>query len=97
DFGYRITEIVIGGDGVDFNALIVRAGSKLVTARGRPVQRITVRAFAVDLDAIVSVLRRPGDHLWQGERFAAIPEAQVGNAVESDLHRNGPFLLRPEV
>ena len=51
-----------------------------------------MRTLAVDLDAVISILLGPLDHLRQGQRLAAVPEAQVGDAVESQFHRD--FLYR---
>ncbi len=80
--------------------------TQLAASGRRPIERIAVRPLAVDLDPVIAVLLGPGDHLGQGESLAAIPEAQVGDAVESQFHRdsflvvcatanNGPPEARP--
>ena len=94
DLGHGVAEVVVRGDGVDLDPLAVGPGAQVAAAGRRPVERVAVRALAVDLDPVVAVLLGPGDHLREREGLAAVPEAQVGDAVESDLHRDIPFARR---
>src|SRR5262249_3147176 len=85
-FGHGIAEIVIGGNGVNLDAFAVRQALQFLAARLRPVERVAVRPFAINLDAVVAELFRGANEFRQSERFAAIPAAQIRNAVESDFH-----------
>ena len=82
----RAAEVVVRGDGVDLDAAIVGVPQEVLAARLRPVERVAVRALPVDLHALVPVLLRPVDHLLQGQGTPAVPHAEVGDAVEADLH-----------
>jgi hypothetical protein len=42
-----------------------------------------MRPLAVDLDALITVLAGPFDHLLERQRIAAIPNTQVGDAIQS--------------
>src|SRR5438034_1173306 len=78
-------EIVVGSDGIDLDALIGGEFTELLAAGPRQVERVAVRALAVDFHTLVSEFPGASDHLFHGQGVAAIPDAAVGDAVEADL------------
>src|SRR5580704_3634998 len=48
-----------------------------------------MRPFAVDFDSLVPELFRPLNHLFYRERISAVPNASIGDAVESNLDVGG--------
>ena len=67
------------------DALAVGQRAQLLAAFRRPVIRISMGAFAVDLNAIVAVLFGLLNHLLQREPLALVPDAQERDAVEAHL------------
>src|ERR1022692_736375 len=86
-FGNGIAEVVVGGDTEDFDAFALGDAQQFLAFVLRPVERIAMRPLAVDLNAIVTEFFRRMDELWQGERLAAIPAAEIGDAIESNFHK----------
>src|SRR5581483_900262 len=84
--GNRAAEIVIGGDGVDLDAGVGSFLAQFTASGGGHIQRIAMRALAVDLDSLVAELCGSLDDLLECESAAAVPEAAVGDAVEADLN-----------
>ncbi len=82
---HRAAEIVVGGHSVDLDSFILRDAPQAAAAFGRHVERVAVRTLAVDLDALVAKPARSLDHLLNGERSAAIPDAAVRDAVKAKL------------
>ena len=82
----RAGEIVVRRDGIDRHAGIVRAEPQLAAARRRQIERVAMRPLAVDLHALVAVLSRAIDDLLQRQGGAAVPDAQIRDAVEADFH-----------
>src|SRR5918993_876558 len=85
-------EIIVRGDGINRHAGIRRAQPQLATARRGQIEGVSMRPLAVDFDALIAVLSRAIDDLLQGQGGAAVPDAQVGNGVEADLHSRSPSL-----
>jgi hypothetical protein len=84
--GNRAAEVVVRGNGVDLDPRVVRAGTQLGATRLRHVGRVTVRPLAVDFDALVAEALRPPDDLFDRQRRPAVPETEIRDAVEPDLH-----------
>ena len=82
----RAAEVVVRRDGVDLDARVVRPPLQVAAARARQIDRVAVRPLAVDLHAVVAEPRGPLDQLLEGQRRSAIPEAEVGDAVEAEFH-----------
>ena len=70
-FRDRAAEVVVGGDGVDLDALILRALRQFQAPAGWQIQRIPVRPLAIDLDAVVSVPARPDNDVFDRQCRAA--------------------------
>ena len=66
----RAAEVVVGRDGVRVNLDpgVLRLALQVQAARARQIQRIAVRALAVDLDAVVAESPRALDQLLDRQR-----------------------------
>src|ERR1043165_6504498 len=78
-------EIVVAGNGIDLNALVRRQLAYVLAPRLGHVQWISMRTLPVDFDAFVAKLPGTADYLLHAKGIAAVPDAAVGDAVESDL------------
>src|SRR5437899_5844608 len=85
-FGDRVAEIVIGGDAVNLDSFAARQALQFLATSPGPVEWIAVWPLAVDLYPVVTKFFRGANEFRQSERFAAIPAAEVGDAVESKFH-----------
>src|SRR5262245_44647692 len=88
DLGHGVAEVVVGRYREDIDPFAVGDGTQFAAARRRPIERIAVRPLAVYLDPVIAILLRPADHRWKRQSFPAVPESQVGDAIESQSHRN---------
>jgi len=80
-FRHRIAEVVVGGNGIDFNARVRRLQPKLFTPPARHVERAAVRPLAVDLHTLIAVFAGATDQLVERQCAPSIPHAKVGDAV----------------
>jgi len=76
DFWHGIAEVVVRCDSEDFDTFPVRKPAAVPALRLRPVERVGVRALAVELDAVVTEITGGLDEFGQGERFTAIPSSR---------------------
>src|SRR5262249_39822467 len=86
-------------DGVDVDPLGVGETAEVAAPRARPIERVAVRPLAVELDAVVAEPARGPDQLLECESLAAVPEAEIGDAIEADAQIRGRFRrqgARPE-
>src|SRR5262245_25457703 len=85
-FRDRVAEIIIGGDAVNLNSFVARQSLQFLATSFGPVERIAVWALAIDFHAVVT--ESPGglDQFGKSQGFTSIPEAEIGNAVESEFH-----------
>src|SRR6266496_1940000 len=86
-FGDRIAEIVVGGDAVNLDAFAARQPLQFLATGLRPVERIAVRPLTIDLHAVVAEFFGGTNEFRQSEGFAAIPAAEIGDAIESNFHK----------
>src|SRR5438445_2308424 len=86
--GHGIAEIVVGSDAVNLDAFSGSEALQFLATSLRPVERIAMRPLAVNLHAVITELFGDADEFRQGQGLAAIPTAEVGDAIESNFHKS---------
>src|SRR5256885_640846 len=85
--GHGIAEIVIGSDAVNLDTFSGGKALQFLATSLRPVEWIAMRSLAIDLNAVVAEFLGRTNEFRQREGFAAIPAAEVGDAVKSNFHK----------
>src|SRR5882724_2738105 len=86
NFRGRAAKVVVGGYCVNLDSFALGDRAQVLAAARRPIQWISMRTFAVNLDPVIA--KSPGsfDQFRQGQWFTSIPEAKIRDAIESEFH-----------
>jgi len=71
----RMAEIVVRSHAKDLNSFPCCDGSQFLTSRSGPIERISVRSFAVDFHPIIAEFASGFDQFGKAQRFPAVPES----------------------
>jgi len=78
---HGIAKVVVGRHGKDVDPFAVGQGTQLQAARRRPIERIAMWPFAINLYPIVAIFFGSKNHVGERQRFTAVPEPQIRDAV----------------
>ena len=80
--------------GVD-NLQLVEDLAHLVARSPVEVHRIAMRALAIELNACIAIVFGSFDNFLEAQGRAVVPNAQIRDAVESDLHLATSLMKNP--